>query len=98
MAFLEAMDSVGLDTCILTDQESIQADLNAVVDEYFSWTRSAEVQGQDDYDADSYSSDSDSTCSEHDTFSVGQDVCSPETIALISETVTAMSYRPSEIF
>lgn len=76
-AFLEAMDSVGLDTCILANQESIQADLNAVVDEYFHWTSSAEVQGQVDYDADSYSSDSDSTCSEHDTSSVGQDDCSP---------------------
>ena len=69
------MDSVGLDTCLLANQESIQADLNAVVDEYFNWTSSAEVQGQVDYDADSYSSDSDSTCSEHDTSSVGQDDC-----------------------
>lgn len=40
-AFLEAMDSVGLDTCILANQESIQADLNAVVEEYFHWTGSA---------------------------------------------------------
>ena len=71
------MDSAGLDTCILANQESIQADLNAVVDEYFNWTSSAEAQGQVDYDADSYSSDSDSTCSEHDTSSVGQDDCSP---------------------
>ena len=39
------MDSVGLDTCILANQESIQADLNAVVDEYFNWTSLAEVQG-----------------------------------------------------
>ena len=63
------MDSAGLDTCILANQESIQADLNAVVDEYLNWTSSAEAQGQVDYDADSYSSDSDSTCSEHDTSS-----------------------------
>ena len=39
-AFLEAMDSVGLDTCILANQESIQADLDAVVDEYFNSRRS----------------------------------------------------------
>jgi len=51
--------------------------LQTVVDKYFHWTSSAEVQGQVDYDADSYSSDSDSTCSEHDTSSVGQDDCSP---------------------
>ena len=48
------MDSAGLDTCILANQESIQADLNAVVDEYLNWTSSAEAQGQVDYDADSY--------------------------------------------
>jgi len=63
------MGSVVLDSCTLANQELIQSSLNEVIHEYFNWTMSIDVPGQDDCDDDSCSSDSDNTCLESNAFS-----------------------------
>jgi len=69
------MGSVVLDSCTLANQELIQSSLNEVIHEYFNWTMSVDVPGQDDCDDDSCSSDSDNTCLESNAFSEDQDDC-----------------------